>query len=107
MRPGEKSQSLLHRTLLDLDGGGREGVEDRCRCSARRLLIPCRDGLHEADLDNAHSPLEILGPRLDDWWKRNGRETNDGDGLEVSEEGEGVRGNVGGRIVMTETSNDG
>lgn len=52
----------VHRTLLNLDGGGRQGIEESGRSSTSCPLVPCEYILHELDADDTHRPNEVLSP---------------------------------------------
>ncbi|RFU24686.1 hypothetical protein B7463_g11659, partial [Scytalidium lignicola] len=96
---GQKEIGRFH----DLHGGGGQRVEQRCRMSTRSNLIPGGQSLQETNADDAHGPDKILRPGLHDGWERHGAQADDGDGLEVGEERQGIEGDVRRRIGMPQT----
>ena len=82
------------RTLGDLDGLIFQIIEEVCRSSTSRSLVPGHGVLKEAHPDDTHGPLEILGPRLNDGRQPNRGEADNGLGLEVGEERQRVGSDV-------------
>lgn len=68
-------------------------------CSASSTLVPGSHLLQKCDADDAHGPLEILGPCSNDGREWHSAETEEGLGLEVPKQRHGVgsyvRGGVG------------
>lgn len=58
-------------------------------------------------MDNTHTPCKVLGPRLDNRGHVDRDHTEHGLGLHKAEQGERIRGNVGGSVRMAKTGGDG
>ena len=71
--------------LLNLDRDSVERVENVGSCPARRALIPGKDVLNEAHVDDAHAPLEVLSPRRHNRGEGHPAQADHGLGLEVTE----------------------
>ena len=111
-RPLDKTNGGIQKRdgtldLLNLYGDGVECVEDSRGLAASRPLVPREDVLDESDLDDAHTPLEILGPRFHNRRKRHSAESKHGLGLKVAKQRKGVGGDVRGSIGKAQTVDDG
>ena len=109
-RPAEQTGRGIEGSLAaleDLHGRGRQFRQDGGGGPAGGALVPGADGLEEAHVDDAHTPLEILGPRGDNGRHVDGSHAEEGLGLHETEEGEGIGGHVGGSVGMAEAGGDG
>ena len=75
-------------------------IEDASRRATCCALIPGEDVLHPAKSDNAHSPLEVESPGVNDGRHGDSRKSDDSLGLEVCEEGQGVGSEMGSCIAV-------
>ena len=101
-RVGEGHGTGVERPLRDLDRHLRQAGEQVGRRAAGGLDVPVEDVLHEADLDDAHGPVEILGPGRHDGRQLDGRHADHGLRLEIHKQRDGVGGHVGGRVGVAQ-----
>ena len=70
-------------------------------------MVPGADVLNEFDSNDAHAPLEILGPGLYDRRQRNTGHADHRLGLEEAEQRECIRSYVGSSIRVAQAGGDG
>lgn len=97
----------IQTTLLDSDGHRAQGAEEGSGRAAGGSLIPGEDALHEVYVNDAHGPLEVLGPRLDNGGQANAGQADHGLGLEVAKQGQREGSDVSGRVGVSESIEDG
>ncbi|GKT55886.1 hypothetical protein ColTof3_03225 [Colletotrichum tofieldiae] len=96
----------LDGALRDLDRHAADRVEQAGGLAAGGALVPGAQLLHPAQAHDAHGPLEVLRPGLDDGGHVDAAEAEEGLGLEVAEQGEGVGGEVGGGVGVAHGGDD-
>ena len=104
---GKEAAESVQGALRDLHRGDVELRKVGRWSTTGGPLVPGCEGLQEAHANDTHAPLEVLGPGSHDGWHLNGGHADKGLGLKIAKQGQSVRGDVCGRVRMTETGDDG